>query len=61
MIWYEHLLGILAVIACSGYVLAGFAYAALRSGGVGKEDMERHGESVVRRLARNNSSSVLGQ
>ena len=52
MIWYEHLLGILAVIACAGYVLAGLAYAMLHSGGAGRRDMEYHETSVVRRLAR---------
>ena len=47
MIWYEYLLGILAVITCLGYVLAGLAYAVLRSGGAGRKDTECHEKPVV--------------
>lgn len=38
MVWYEHLLGILAVFTYVGYTLAGLAYTILRSGTLATRD-----------------------
>lgn len=37
MEWYEHLLGILAILICMGYTLVVLGYAVIRSGSIAEK------------------------